>query len=462
MADYLFFSRDTSLFMEFGGVVWKLPVLDGYSFSQATNAVEITLNEMEASTGGSRRGRRAFNNSLAPADWSFQTYARPFKAAGAALGGGSADTNAYIHAIEEALWAAMAGADTYASAVFKRGTNTVHGTPSADINEFDFGQSNFSTLGTFNLYFVVGDRGTRNTLGFRVYKLEGCTVNEATVDFEIDGIATISWSGNANNITDHTTNTIVDSSAPASSGAQTNKFAGVSAGTTKNLAVGDVFIDNDNGDQLQVCTAVNGTPTFTPFVNEKTTTVDSGSFIRNRLTQLAITVANQDPDGDGVDELQATYDLTLTGGSITITNNNTYITPEELGVVNNAIGHVTGTRTVGGNFTCYLTDTSSDTNASQDFFNDMKKITNVVTNSFGLKFRIGGNTANTPRLQFDLGTCHVEIPTHSIEDVISLDTTFSALPSTIGGTDEVKIGYAVDTAFTLNSISAPYFPLIII
>ena len=128
----------------------------------------------------------------------------------------------------------MAGADTYASAVFKRGSNTVHGTPSATINEFDFGQSNFSTLGTFNLYFVVGDRGTSNTLGFRVYKLEGCTVNEATVDFEIDGIATISWSGNANNITDHTANTIVDAAAPAASGAQTNKFAGVSAGTTKD------------------------------------------------------------------------------------------------------------------------------------------------------------------------------------------------------------------------------------
>jgi hypothetical protein len=87
MADTLFFSRDTKVYVaplnasgvEVAGAIWEIPVLDGFSFSQATNSSEITLNEMEASGGGSRRGRKMFNDSYAPAEWSFSTYARPFK-----------------------------------------------------------------------------------------------------------------------------------------------------------------------------------------------------------------------------------------------------------------------------------------------------------------------------------------------------------------------------------------------
>jgi hypothetical protein len=35
----------------------------------------------------------------------------------------------------------------------------------------------------------------------------------------------------------------------------------------------------------------------------------------------------------------------------------------------------------------------------------------------------------------------LEIPTHSIEDVISVETNFNALPSTIDGTNEVTLQY---------------------
>ena len=83
MAQQLYFSRDSMMFLEFDSFVWEIPVLDGFSFSQATNSSEITLNEMESSAGVSRSGRRAFNDSLAPGEWSFSTYVRPFTAAGA-------------------------------------------------------------------------------------------------------------------------------------------------------------------------------------------------------------------------------------------------------------------------------------------------------------------------------------------------------------------------------------------
>ena len=51
MAEFLHFSRDSRLYMEKDGYFWSIPVLDGFSFSQATNASEITLNEMEDASG---------------------------------------------------------------------------------------------------------------------------------------------------------------------------------------------------------------------------------------------------------------------------------------------------------------------------------------------------------------------------------------------------------------------------
>ena len=73
MASVLYFSRDTKFYVEIGSAVWEVPILDGFSFSQTTNSTEVVLAEMEDSAGSSRRGRRLFNDSLAPVEWSFST-----------------------------------------------------------------------------------------------------------------------------------------------------------------------------------------------------------------------------------------------------------------------------------------------------------------------------------------------------------------------------------------------------
>jgi len=380
MAEQLYFSRDTKVYIEIGSAVWELPVLDGFSFSQATNTSEITLAEMEDSSGTSRRGRRAFNDSLAPAEWSFSTYVRPFIASGTVTGGG-ADDSLNHHAVEEVLWALMAGAATYTAP-----TDPVGATPGNDadftgftygtgVTQIDFDSSNKSTLGTANIYFVLGDANKKT------YKLSSCVVNEASIDFEIDGLATINWSGFGSDIT--------EASQPTAT----------------------------------VTEAITAT----------------SNFIRNRLSILTVAPTAVDPDGDGTSELAANYDLTLTGGNITISNNITYITPEELGVVNIPFGHVTGTRSVSGNFTCYLNEDTGSANQSTDLWEDLKSITNVITNSFALTFKIGGDTA--PYLKATMSTCHIDIPTHSIADVISLETNFNALPSTIDETDELVLEY---------------------
>ena len=422
MATQLYFSRDTKVFIEFDGAVWECPVLDGFSFSQGNNTSEITLSEMESTAGASRRGRRAFNDSLAPGEWSFATYVRPFASAGS--GTGAADGAAETHAVEEVLWALMAGADNYDATTFDfdRGGNNVI-TPAVGSSVVNFDQSNKSTLGTCNIYFVMGDANRT------VMKLKDAVVNEAGIDFEIDGIATINWSGQCSEVVDFTGSTIEQNALPTDGDTTIDGSA---------IAVGDVWLDADDSHRLYVLTNVGaGTEAATAHPTNEGIT-DTSNFIRNRLTTLAV-------DGSSTTGLQSSYDLTLTGGNVTISNNITYIVPEEIGLVNIPVGHVTGTRSVSGSFTCYMAVNTAardgSGNTSRDLFEDLRALTTTVTNNVGLTFKIGGGSGN--RLEIACATAHLEIPTHSIEDVIALETNFMALPQTIDDTDEVVLTYKV-------------------
>ena len=375
MANDLFFSRDTRVVVSDGTAYWEIPVLDGFSFSQATNTSEISLAEMSSAASGnkSRRGRRMFNDSYAPAEWSFSTYARPFKSVvNQAAGWDKSSTLA--HAVEEVLWAALVG-----NGVFAKGGTGANSAWSANQGvantgtslTLDFEDSNVASLKELDIYFIMG-QGAYDAATHTIYKIEGCVVNSAGMDFDIEGITTINWSGFGKLITEHGSNPTAD--------------------ITEGSAA-------------------------------------TGNFIRNRLTTLAVTHA-------ATGNFVAAYNLTLTGGSLNFENNLTYITPETLGVINQPFAAVTGTRNIGGSFTCYLGNHSG---GSADLFEDLIESTSSITNDFNLVFSIGG--AATPNIQITLPTCHLEVPTHSIEDVISLETTFHALPSTINGADEATIVY---------------------
>ena len=160
MADTLYFSRDTQVFIKIGSAIWTMPVLDGFSFSQATNASEVTLNEMSDLSGNSRRARQMFTDSYAPAEWSFSTYARPFISAGS--GGGAADSSAKHHAVEEVLWAMMVGDAAYSSNTF---TGFTADTTDLDIS---FASSNKTTLGTADIFFVMGGAGTGTKTAYKI------------------------------------------------------------------------------------------------------------------------------------------------------------------------------------------------------------------------------------------------------------------------------------------------------
>ena len=397
MAAQLQLSRNTHVYASDGTNYWELPVLDGFSFAQSTATTEVSVSEMADLSGVSRRGRRMFTDAFEPAEWNLQMYARPFTA------------NSLGNHTDEVLWGNFvnAGAYTHGGGNTRTWANAI--TKAATTSTIDFDDSNVSALGTFTLYFVLGACGTAPASYSAgpgnpqtIYRITGAVCNTVTMDFDIDGILTLDWSG-----------------------------------------LGSLLEE------------ISSMPSnwHTAIINDGIAHSNS-NFIRNRLTTLAVTVGTTDQDADATtgdanadsttgDEFMANYALTLTGGSITFENNLTYLTPEELCVVNQPLGNVTGNRSVSGSFTCYLNSgTSSNTattGTSADLFDDLATAVNVVTNSMDLVFSVGG--ASSPKLVIDVPTAHLEIPTHQIEDVIGLEVNFHALPSSLDATNEATIAY---------------------
>ena len=441
----LFFNRDTKVYLEQGSVLWELPVLNGYSFSQSTNSSNVTLNEMSDVSGRSRRGQRVFNDSLAPAEWSFDIYARPtivsgfhrapeealwnsllgsrdFVVANSTTGTGGTFTAAFsgttitltftgadpstFFSVGDAVnvsgltattnppngtfavTAVTATTLTYVASAAPTGTITATsglvkaGTAAAFPTFLDFSPagSNKSALATFTLYFVLGANAV-STANFAsdeattIYRIDGCCANEATMNFEVDGISMISWAGMGRTITE---------------------LASFDASAALRIGL----------------TATN-------------------NMIRNRLTAARLV-------GVSPSQVNKTYSITLTGGSITISNNMTFLTPESLGVVNTPLGHVTGGRSVSGSLTCYADELD---NGSIELYEDLLLATSAVTNRFELDLFVGGQS-QAPGVEFDMGQCHLEIPTINIDDVIGFEVNFTALPNNISGTDELtKIRY---------------------
>ena len=382
MATKLYFSRDTKVIAHVPmaaaatkNMYYDIPVLDGFSFSQATNTSEITLNEAQSTSGVSRRGRAMFNDSYAPVEWSFSTYMMPFTSAGGTQGtAGKGDATDGDHReVSEALWAMFFGQTVNAGLV-------------SDATNLDVVQTgaNKATLGVFDLYFILGasqaaaaytyttGAATANQM---IYKIADCSVGEVSFDFDLDGIATVNWSGNGKLITEEATLDLSSSTALI--------YEGVS---------------------------------------------NTSGFIRNRISDLTIV-------GDPGDISDVTYTTTLTGGNISMSNNLTYLTPETLGVVNQPLGHVTGSKSVGGNFTCYLDNASATSSA--EFYEDLVEATSDIKNEFSLTFDIGGS--GTPHCLITMPTAHLEVPSHSIDEVISMETNFHALPSDFDSTNEISV-----------------------
>jgi hypothetical protein len=378
----------------------ELQVLDGFSFSQNTGQETVTTNEAGISPV---RGQRSFNTSLEPVDWSFTTYIRPVIAEGATTTTGI-DADDVVDAEESVLWNAMASSALIGAtgAAWTQTSGTVSAGPPVSysvkpVSTVTFANSNIHQLQAFGLIIVFEDV---------TYVIDNCAIDSATIDFGLDAIAAVQWAGKGTEMR-QLANTVIIGAATAGTVALTGGITGASA----------------------VAKAKN----------------TDARFIANKLSTMTLTAAGFGGVSAG------SYTIALTGGNLTISNNLTYLTPANLGVVNKPITYFTGTRSVTANVTAYLkTGLAGSNKQGAGLLNDLLTASNTSTeNKFSSVISLGG-ASNDTRLDLDMPTVQLTIPSITSEQIISTSITMTAQGSTTGaaggtydleGKNEISIKY---------------------
>ena len=390
---------------------FRIGVLDGYSFSQGSESTDVTINEAGAAPN---RGSKRFNDSLPPAEWSFSTYVRPFK-----HGAASWRANGTFDCVENILWSALAGtglSDATGSAV---ATST--GTAAGAL--IDFIESDKHELMKLSIFFAL-----ENT----TYRLNDCQINSAEIDFSIDGIAQISWSGNATTI-DQVTTAYEDPS----------KYA----------------IEAYDADGNSLTHSSGNVDTYAETYNfADSVGPQDADYLRNKLSSLYLDtdVQGGGKASGGLDN--KTYDINITGGSISIQNNVTYVTPETIGIVDKPIGSFTGSRSISGSLNMYL---DNKTNGSNDLLSDLADANDLVSNIFDMRLymgvagavgsdndAMGADDFTAPGVEFNMPKAHLSIPAIEVADLISVSVEFAAHGTDLLTGDELKVKYLGSTTHT--------------
>lgn len=327
------------------------------------------------------RGQRSFNTTLEPVDWSFSTYIRPKLEEGTVVNA-AADADDFVGCEESVLWNAIAGTGAIGAA----GAGWVATAGLTPVSTVAFGNSNVHQLQRFGLLIVFESAA---------YAIDNCAVESATIDFGLDAIASIAWAGRGT--------------------------------TMRQLAA---TTDTDD--------LVNGEVDFTGGLTGSAKIRDvNAKYITNKLSTM--TLARTTFNG----QQAKNYTIALTGGSLTIANNLTYLTPANLGVVNAPVAQFTGTRAITATVNCYL---RTGTNESATLLSDLLTMsTTDDENQFNCTVDLGGS-ANSNRVSLQMPFTMLGIPAINSEQVIS--TTITLMPQAgstsaydIANTNELSIKY---------------------
>lgn len=336
---------------------FEIQVLDGFSFSQNTTSETVTLNEAGAAPS---RGQRSFNTALDPVEFTMSTYIRPELVTG---------TPNQVVAEERWLWNALAGAIAI-------GTANSAWTTGAASSTVDFDASNVHQLQKFGMILVVDNA---------IYIIDNCAMDQATIDFGIDAIATIAWTGRGTNL---------------------RNIEGITVGK------------DGSGDTTFTGTGLAG-------VALKKDT--DAAYLANKLSVTTVV--------SGIGGGGTTYTVPITGGSITFANNLTYLTPANLGVVNKPITYFTGTRAVSGTLNAYLR--TGGTNDSGDLLKDLLATSDTnIDPGFAITVKIGGATGN--RVEILLNSAVLQIPTVNTEQVVTTTINFTAQGKGAGAAYDIE------------------------
>jgi hypothetical protein len=337
---------------------FELQVLDGMSFSQSTTTETITLNEAGAAPS---RGQRSFNTALAPVEFSFATYIRPFYSEGGASDGLTAD--------ESVLWNALMGVNAIgASGAW---TATASPTTPTAIATYTKANSNVHQLQKFAL--IINVDGIQ-------YIIQDCVLDTATIDFGLDAIASIQWTGSGLKLVQDSTATVI------------------AAFKAKNTAA---------------------------------------KFIANKLSVVTLFA--------GINASSGTqYTIPLTGGQIVLSNNVSFLTPQNLGMVNQPAVYFTGTRAVSGSMTAYLRSGTFLTAELLDTL--LAGSSSAIDTKYTLTIKIGGATGT--HVDVKLPAAMLSIPTVQTEQIVSTSIEFTGQSYTgadfdIEEANEVSVTYNV-------------------
>ena len=479
---------------------FRINILDGYNFGQQTTSQEVTITEAGRTP---IRGQKIFNTALEPAEVSFSTYARPFILGNTTGNIYSAGANDFLATCGEAvLWASFVqGAALYDdggqkwtlpandlvdyssragdAAIAIGGTNYTNEGINATKNflsratEGDSATAAVASDLGFNIDFKFSNVHELYTLQFifvldkTAYLVTDVMLNEVTLNFDIEGIGTLEWSGQGKGVVEYPAlyelfgeDKVADGTGQTHPGTKHSLFGFDNTGT---VSIGELNILTPVPDILNPPPS----PNWANYCSLCRPTPDNADFLKTKLSGVlvasrSLTVNNDFPK----------YNLALTGGNITITNNVTYLTPEELAKVNKPIGAFTGTRTVSGTINAYLCKASAgDPNRyTAELLGDIASDTNTVTHNFDIYICVGGGvyneswdsadgeytsppTAEEGTILFHLSSAHLTVPTFNVEDVLSTEIQFTGLGSdgNISNADEVTIMYTPTAVSSVNT-----------
>lgn len=394
---------------------WKVEVLAGFAFSQASATQDITTLESGLSPD---RSTQRFNTAVNPVEWNFQTYLRPTGIENPGPGNAAGNYTGNVKPLSDwFLWQALVSNQSPATgATTERSVWATNGIlrtrETGRLANVMASKSNFPTATQNHIYMK-----TDNV----IYQIVNATVNEAAVDASIDGIAMTSWTGNGTSLKELT----ADVSAPATHARDRAVlvFGGI-------LANGTTVVSNGKSN-VGAASHIAGTAELICFAKWDKhivgTTETTASFIKNRLSGIDFQyVAN-------------TFSFPVTAMSLNYTNNITYLTPEEMAALNTPIGQFTGSKTITGSISAYLrAGSTTDKNNSARFLSGLIKDTRTsVASVSSANLIIGGNTA--PYVNFGMPAVQFNFPTDTIEDVIGVTAEFLAQEKTKGTGDELSI-----------------------
>ena len=439
---------------------FEIQVLDGFTFSQNTNADVVTLSEAGVAPV---RGQRSFNTSLAPVDFSFSTYMRPYNA------------TTSITAEESVLWNALFGAQDISSA----NTITVGGTVSTATYAFASGVGTLTIGGTGMTYAGVA-LNDWVVVGGLVHATDGTIINNAgqvktlsATSITIELATPKANGGSIAAITIDALKLYKSAWAPVkptysvvtSAGSNLNQLQQfglifvVDSVTyaVDNCAMGQVTLDfgldaiatlawTGQATALrELPTAVLAGSTFSGgLVGTAAAKQTAARYITNKLSTVSLSLVN----AIGSASAGTSYAVALTGGSITINNNITYITPANLGVVNTPITYFMGTRAITGTMNAYLKTGSGAASTGQLLQDMLAAASASVEPMVALSISVGGTT-NATKVVVEMPAATISIPAIDVQQVVSTNINFTAQGYTPSSTANANV-FSLDKTSDLS------------